>query len=124
VRIIEIDITLHVPSLEKTMAWYKDVLGWDAGCDLENEAGECLYGDVFYAHDPLVGFNLSKAGADIKPSGFHPLIKVPDVEGLFQTIRDKDVCVVQAPQTQPWGVNCKIRDINGYVLEFWSELGG
>jgi hypothetical protein len=37
IGIFGIDITMHVPSLEKTMAWYADVLGWKHGCDLRNE---------------------------------------------------------------------------------------
>jgi predicted enzyme related to lactoylglutathione lyase len=121
-RIIGIDITMHVPSLEKTMAWYANVLGWKHGCDLKNESGECLYGDVYYAREPLIGFNLSKSKDKLDPSSFHPLIKVPDVEELYAEIREKDVEIIQKPQEQAWGKTLKIRDVNGYILEFWNEL--
>lgn len=120
-RIIEIDITLHIPSLEKTMEWYADVLGWKYGCDLKNESGECLFGDVFFAHDPLIGFNLSKSEGQVDPTSFHPLIKVPDVEELYAEIKNKDVEIIQKPHDQGWGKTLHIRDINGFVLEFWNE---
>ena len=40
-KVETIDITLHVVSLERTMEWYKKILGWKSGCDLKNNQGEC-----------------------------------------------------------------------------------
>ncbi|KKM78734.1 hypothetical protein LCGC14_1357010 [marine sediment metagenome] len=42
-KVESIDITLHVVSLERTMEWYKRILGWKSGCDLKNKQGECIY---------------------------------------------------------------------------------
>jgi len=123
VSIEQIDITLCVPSLEETQAWYRDVLGWNSGCDARNETGECLYGDVYYSRDPLVGFNLSKSADSSNPVGFYPLIKVPDVDELYKELQGKDVEIIQPPVENVWGKNFRIEDLNGFILEFWSEVG-
>lgn len=120
-EIIQIDITLHVRSVEETMAWYTDVLGWKSGCDLRNDAGECLYGDVYVSHDPLVGFNLLKSDAPRDLAAFHPSIKVSDLNTLHQRLAGKSVRILQPPQKQHWGTNMRVVDINGFELEFWSE---
>ncbi|MFX0095240.1 MAG: VOC family protein [Candidatus Hodarchaeota archaeon] len=121
-KIDQIDITMHVPSLEKTMKWYKQILGWNSGCDLKNDQGECIFGDVYYSREPLIGFNLLKTDQQSNPSGFHPLIKVDDLETLLVHFKKNNVEIIQDLEIQHWGKNLKIKDINGFVLEFWAEL--
>ena len=121
-KILVIDITMHVPNLEKTFEWYVDVLGWNYCCDVKNEAGECLYGDVYFSHDPLVGFNLSKTKDLSDTSCFHPLIRVPNVAELYTDIKDKDIVIIQQPQNQGWGKTMKVRDVNNFILEFWNGI--
>jgi catechol 2,3-dioxygenase-like lactoylglutathione lyase family enzyme len=121
-KIKQIDITMHVPSLEKTQEWYKRILGWESGCDLHNEKGECIFGDVYYSREPLLGFNLLKTDGTIKPSGFHPLIKVDDLESLLLDLKEKNVAIIQDLRIQHWGKNIRIKDVNGFELEFWAEL--
>ncbi len=109
-------------SLEDTFAWYKKVLNWDSGCDLRNDQGECLFGDVHYRYDePFIGFNLNKSEQPIIPMGFHPLIKTTDVDDVYQKICQHDVEIVAELATQHWGRNFMIKDCNGFVLEFWAE---
>ena len=121
-KIEQMDITLCVPSIEETQEWYRDVLGWDSGCDARNEAGECLYGDVHFSYDPLVGFNLSKSENPSAPVGFYPLIKVPDADALCKEFQGKGVEIIQPLVENVWGKNFRIKDLNGYILEFWSEV--
>ena len=118
----KIDINLHVTSIEDTVAWYKTVLNWDSGCDLTNEQGECLFGDVHYAYEPFIGFNLHKSESPVIPSGFHPLIKTTNIEILYQQVRQHDVEIVAELATRPWGRNFQIKDCNGFILEFWAEI--
>jgi predicted enzyme related to lactoylglutathione lyase len=121
----KIDINLHVKSLEKTIEWYKDVLAWESGCDLRNKAGECVFGDVHYSYEPFIGFNLCKSDTNVIPVGFHPLVKIQDSEGLqrlYEHIREKKAEIVSEFSEQPWGKTFRIRDCNGLILEFWSEL--
>ncbi len=42
----QIVLTLHVPSIEDTTAWYERILGWKGHFDTFNEAGQCLFGSV------------------------------------------------------------------------------
>jgi predicted enzyme related to lactoylglutathione lyase len=121
-KIKQIDITMHVPSLENTMEWYKRILGWKSGCDLHNEKGECIFGEVKYSGDPLLGFNLLKTDKPVIPAGFHPLIKVDDIDSLLLLLKKKNVEIIQDVRVQHWGKNVRIKDINGFELEFWAEL--
>jgi predicted enzyme related to lactoylglutathione lyase len=118
----KIDINLHVTSLEDTFAWYKTVLNWDSGCDLQNDRGECLFGDVHYSYEPFIGFNLHKAEQPIVPAGFHPLIKATDIDALYQQVQQHGVDIVAELRMQHWGRTFQIKDCNGFVLEFWAEL--
>jgi catechol 2,3-dioxygenase-like lactoylglutathione lyase family enzyme len=42
----QIILTLHVPSIEDTAAWYERILGWKGHFDTFDEAGQCLFGSV------------------------------------------------------------------------------
>ena len=118
----KIDINLNVHSLEETFQWYNTILGWDSGCDLKDAEGNCLFGDVHYSYEPFIGFNLIKSNEVTIPMGFHPLIKTKDIEGLYADCKSKNVEIVTEFSKQPWGSTFKIKDCNGFILEFWSEL--
>lgn len=118
----KIDINLHVQSLEDTFAWYKDTLGWSSGCDLEDAEGNCLFGDVHYSYEPFIGFNLVKSEEATITTGFHPLIRTRDIDELYSDCRSKNVEIVSELSKQLWGNTFKIRDCNGFILEFWSEV--
>ena len=45
-----------------------------------------------------------------------------DLDGLFETYRDRGVPVAFAPVSQPWGLReFAVRDPNGHVLRFCAE---
>lgn len=50
-------LTLHVPSVEATAAWYERLLGWQGHFDTFDTAGHCLFGSVMLQPTPFVGFN-------------------------------------------------------------------
>lgn len=118
----KIDINLHVRSLEETFQWYKNTLGWDSGCDLKDADGNCQFGDVHYSYTPFIGFNLIKSEEPPLPTGFHPLIKTKNIDELYSDCKSKNVEIVSELIKQPWGNTFKIRDYNGFILEFWSEI--
>jgi len=39
-------LTLNVPSIEDTVAWYERVLGWRGHSDVFDERGHCTFGSV------------------------------------------------------------------------------
>ena len=118
----KIDINLHVRSLEKTFQWYKDTFGWDSGCDLRDAEGNCLFGDVHYSYEPFIGFNLVKSKEVFLPTGFNPLILTKDINKLYSACKSKNVEIVSGLSRQSWGNTFKIRDCNGFILEFMSEI--
>ena len=119
----KIDINLHVASIEDTFVWYKTVLDWDSSCDLRDEQGRCLFGDVHYTYDePLVGFNLHREANPGLPVGFHPLIKTTNIAALYEHVQQHKVEIVAELATQHWGRNFQMKDCNGFVLEFWEAI--
>ena len=120
--LIKIDINLHVQSLEKTFEWYKKNLGWDSGCDFKDSNGKCLFGDVHYSYEPFIGFNLVKSEKSINPEGFTPLIMTKNIDKLYSDCKSKNVDIICDLSKKPWGNTFKIKDCNGFILEFWSEL--
>jgi predicted enzyme related to lactoylglutathione lyase len=118
----KIDITLHVQSLKETFQWYENTLDWDSGCDLKDGEGNCLFGDVHYSYEPFIGFNLVKSDQAAAPTGFHPLLKTRDIDALYADCKSKNVEIVSELSKEPWGNTFKIRDCNGFILEFWSEV--
>ncbi|MFX1285055.1 MAG: VOC family protein [Promethearchaeota archaeon] len=127
IRYEKIDVNLHVRSLEKTFEWYKEVLNWESGCDLKNENNECVFGDVHFSDsDEFLGFNLVRSDdEEIVPIGFHLLIKVPSeklLNELYNQLKSKKIEIVSKLVIQSWGKNFKIKDCNGFILEFWCEI--
>ncbi|NHK31256.1 MAG: VOC family protein [Asgard group archaeon] len=121
-KVTKICINMYVKSIEETIKWYKETLGWKSQCDLKNEKGECLFGDVYYSREPELGFNLIRKEQVSETKEFHPLLKVEDIEALEKELKSKGVELVQELTNQPWGRNLKIMDVNGFILEFWADL--
>jgi predicted enzyme related to lactoylglutathione lyase len=53
-----VEVTLSVPSIERTINWYERVLGWNGSCDVHDEDGACQFGGVYLGEQ---GFNLLRA---------------------------------------------------------------
>ena len=44
-----------------------------------------------------------------------------DIDELYLDLKSKNVEIVSELSRQSWGNTFKIKDCNGFVLEFWSE---
>ena len=57
----------------------------------------------------------------INPSGWLTIIVGPDIDGLCNKFRGRDVQIVSEPAARSTGGSAfEIRDCNGYILNFWT----
>ncbi len=127
-----IEVTLTVPSVEDTIAWYERVLGWVGHCDAFDHEGRCIFGSVSCGtalvggEGAFVGFNLSRASVEGDDEttedgccGASAWIFVDDVDQVYTRVVDSGVTAEAPPRNQPWGGRVfSLRDRNGFKLTF------
>jgi len=126
-----IRVTLTVPSVDDTIAWYERVLGWIGHRDAFDEEGRCVFGSVSCdialrsEEGAFIGFNLSRASAEDDGMARHSCrgasawIFVDDVDQVYARVTHSDVRAEAAPRNQPWGGRTfSLRDWNGFRLTF------
>ncbi len=122
----QIVLTLHVPSIEDTAAWYERILGWKGHFDTFNEAGQCLFGSVLLNESPPVGFNLSLSGeskALEQCNHCSSWIYVEDVDVIYRRVMGQGWPVETAIENQIWGERLfKLRDLNGNQLIIAQQI--
>ncbi len=107
-----------VADVERTQAWYRDVLG------IEGE-----WGILFpFAEDPQGYAQLSpfKAETDyFAPSqaGFMVNLRVDDLDGFLEGLTAKGVEVL-GRQDESYGRFAWILDCDGVKIELWEQIGG
>lgn len=117
-------VALWVADLEKSAAFYRDVIGipleYSDAHDPENVPHyEIMWGD-WEDHgpvEPYLWFNLY-ASHDRKTSGAHVSIRVPDIERVHANARQFGMNVVTPPTDSPFGGRrAVIEDPDGNLVE-------
>jgi catechol 2,3-dioxygenase-like lactoylglutathione lyase family enzyme len=117
-KIREVAPVFHVSDIERSIAFYRDVLGFTEDFRIGVYAGIKL--DAFSLH-------LSQAGPE---GGGRPVgggtvyIFCDDVDGYFHSrISGKDVTVIQPPADQAYGMrDCVLLDPDGNQLSFGQDV--
>jgi len=92
-------ITARVRDMERAVAWYRDILGFQVG-----ETGTTANGIMKFAHLHLTGFGISlvqldmpatelQPGQQALPCWVHPVFEVADPHGLYGLLRQRNVGV-------------------------------
>lgn len=122
-------LTLHVPSIEKTAAWYERVLGWQGHFDTFDDEGHALFGSVMLQAKPFVGLNLAQSARD--GAGEAPetcdhgsiWIYVEDVDAIYRRVMDEGWPIETPIADQFWGERLfKMRDLNGNQLVLVQQI--
>ena len=103
---------LHVPDVEATARYYRDVLGftWDFG-----DQTYC----VVWRDNSAIHFVKDER----KPSGVHLFQWVRDVDAFHREIADRGAEISGGPNDQPYGVReLVVRDLNGVDIIFGQDL--
>ena len=114
------------PDMEKTCAWFREVLGWYGDIAGRTENGIAEYGCVFdYPGEliisgltPFRGIHLFR-GAPVK--GVAGFIMVQGLEKLRQFVLNNGWRQITDIQPQGWGANeCQITTIDGSIIRFFE----
>ena len=116
--------SLTVNDLEKSLAWYRDILGF-AVEETWKDAGKVvgvslLAGDVSF----MIGQDDWKKGRDRKKGeGFRLFCKTKkNVDALAERIQAKGGKLDQGPRDQPWGVrDISLTDPDGFKITIANE---
>jgi catechol 2,3-dioxygenase-like lactoylglutathione lyase family enzyme len=129
------DITIHSSFLphddpEASLAFYRDVLGFEVRMDVGNGTmrwitiGPPKQPDTSIllappATDPGITDDERRVIAEMMAKGTYGwiLLATDDLDGAFERIQARDVEVVQEPTDQPYGVrDCAVRDPAGNLV--------
>jgi predicted enzyme related to lactoylglutathione lyase len=123
-----LQLTLAVPSVAETMAWYEHVFGWHGYCHMHSPEGECVFAAVLWREKPMGCINLSRCTDEGEYSNdgahFYALLHVDDVDAVYAQVRAAGCKTLSAPQTEIWGGRSfDMLDLNGFRLVFvqWME---
>jgi len=103
---------LHVPNVEATARYYRDVLGftWDFGDD--------SYA-VVWRDNSAIHF----VKDDRAPSGVHLFQWVRDIDAYHKEIVNRGAEITGAPSNRPYGLReLSVRDINGIGIIFGQDI--
>jgi predicted enzyme related to lactoylglutathione lyase len=103
---------LHVPNVEATARYYRDVLGftWDFGDETYS---------VVWRDNSAIHFVKDER----TPTGIHLFQWVRDVDAYYDEIAKRGAQIDSPPLSQPYGVReLSVRDINGIGLVFGQDI--
>ncbi|MCL2564320.1 MAG: helix-turn-helix domain-containing protein [Defluviitaleaceae bacterium] len=115
----------YTPDMEKTVAWFRDILGWYGDTVVENEGG---YGCVFdYPGElivsglvPFRGIHLFKGEPSKDVVGF---IRISGLEKFRQFVLENGWHQISEIELKSWGASeCRITTIDGCILRFFETI--
>jgi len=122
----KIILTLNVPSVEGTAAWFERVLGWVGHFDTFDEEGCCIFGSVMKRDAPNLNLNLNRF-TDFQEGDQCPhcsiWIYVKDVDAVYNRVLLQGWPIEVEITNYYWGERqFRIRDINGNELVFVQPI--
>jgi predicted enzyme related to lactoylglutathione lyase len=103
---------LHVPDVQATAAFYRDVLGFTF------DFGDETYA-VVWRDNSAIHF-VRDSGT---PTGVHLFQWVKDVDAYHREIVSRGAIVASAPTDQPYGIReFGLRDVNGVTIVFGQDI--
>ncbi len=114
-----------VKDIEKSLAWYRDILGFTVGerweIDGKLQGVELTAGDVLF----MIGQDDWKKGRDrVKGEGVRLYCTTDqDIDRLASRIKAQGGTLTQEPKDQPWGMRVlAVDDLDGYKITIAKEL--
>lgn len=116
------------PDLEKTIAWFEDVLGWWGQIDARDESGMPCYGSVFSLPPevelsgvaPFTGIHLIPGEARKGPVC---MMQVNDIERMQTYVLGRGWQRVTPIDRQPWGSSCTLTTADGSDIKVFQAAG-
>ena len=116
----------QTPDMEKTCAWFRDVLGWYGDVCGRDENGVPVYGCVFDYPGELIdanltifkGIHLFQGEPTKKVVGF---LCIKGIDAFYQYVKDHGWAQITEIYEVPWGAReCSVTTIDGSILRFFE----
>ena len=117
---------LFVPDVGATLAFYRDLLGFNVDFDAGSPPvhARVSSGDAAAPGTARIRFELASAPLAEPRSCYLYVYVGRALDDLFAAYKNRGVEIVDVPRDRPWGLRqFEIRDCNGYVLTFVAEKG-
>ena len=123
--------TVTVNDVDRTLAFYRDTLGFEQDMCLRDRAGKAFIGSVEVGETVIMFESPNTNEPTINDRGIHSGIKISillpethNIDSFYSTLRDdKGVPVCAEIGDRPWGNrDFAIRDPDGYLLVFARSL--
>lgn len=117
----------YTQDMDKTIKWFKEVLGWYGQIDSRDENGIGIYGcvnnipiEIEMMHiAPFTGIHLFKGDALEKMVAF---MLVQGIEQLYKFVKKSGWNQITEIVTEPWGgKTCEVTTIDGCILKFFES---
>jgi uncharacterized glyoxalase superfamily protein PhnB len=137
--VIAMNITIHQSFLPHTdndasLAFYRDVLGFEVRNDVEYEGvhwltvgppGQPDTSLVLHppAADPGITEDERRTITEMMAKGTYASVNLatPDLDATFEKLQAGDADIVQEPTLQPWGIrDCALRDPAGNMIRIFE----
>ncbi len=122
-----VEAVLFVPDVAATLAFYRDVLGFnvDFASGSPPVHARVSSGDPASPATARIRFELTAAPLAAARSCYLYVYVGRALDDLFAAYRDRGVEIVGGPKDRPWGLRqFEVRDCNGYSLTFSAEIAG
>lgn len=117
----------YTEDMDRTLNWFKDVLGWYGQIEARDEENQGLYGcvnniptEIEALHiAPFTGIHMFKGEPMKRMIGF---MLVQGVEQLYRYAKSHGWNDISEVVTEPWGAKtCEITTIDGSILKFFES---
>ena len=107
-------VWLYVKNVEKSVVFYKKVLGLDL-------AGRFPHGALFRSGGILIGVHEEEGDRRSRPGGMLIVLQTEDVRKTFEELKKRGVrFLTDQVQTEQFGSVADFEDPDGYLLEIWQ----
>ena len=120
----DIQVSLTVKDLQKSLAWYRDVFGFTVDQQHEREGKVLAISMKAGGVRILINQDDGKKGADrVKGEGFSMMITTSqDVDQIAKRIKERGGVLDLEPTDMPWGARVfRLRDPDGFRFAISSE---
>lgn len=117
--IVGTKFVIAVPDLQKSLAFYRDVLGFEI-----REIGDP--GWRFFIKDAccIMAGECPDATPPVQlgDHSYFAYIEVDEIDGYFQQVKDAGASILKEPRSEPWGMReFAIRTADGHRIMFGLE---
>lgn len=122
-----IDPVYLTSDMDKTVAWFENVLAWYASVETRDDNGKAVYGCAMPFSGELVHLGVTSFSGMFLFPGETPkcmitMMKVNNIENLYNHVNKNGWDQITDITTEPWGARaCNITTIDGCTLRFFEE---